>query len=92
MARILFTTACLIAYFVPPGLAQEECPPLPDTGVTIGEPVPIVPGDIPSGCSPFEILVGTLSISHHHLEAYPNTYVDPQLEEPANPLSPNSAS
>lgn len=39
-------------------LAQEECPSVPDTGSTIGEPVPMIPGDIPSGCSPYEILVG----------------------------------
>lgn len=39
-------------------LAQEDCPPLPETGVQIGEPVPIVPEDKPAGCSAFEILVG----------------------------------
>ena len=38
--------------------AQEECPELPDSGVEIGEPVPIVPDDIPKGCSDYEVLVG----------------------------------
>lgn len=38
--------------------AQEQCPELPDSSVEIGEPVPIVPGDIPRGCSDYEILVG----------------------------------
>lgn len=35
-----------------------DCPEIPDTGVTIGEPVPIRPGDVPRGCSAYEILVG----------------------------------
>ena len=39
----------------------QDCPELPDTGVTIGEPVPVNPDDIPSGCSAYEILVGTKS-------------------------------
>ncbi|KAK4243118.1 cutinase-domain-containing protein [Corynascus novoguineensis] len=34
-----------------------SCPQLPDTGVTIGEPVPVHPEHIPAGCSDFEILV-----------------------------------
>lgn len=37
---------------------QETCPEIPETGVTIGDPVPIKPEDIPRGCSPYEILVG----------------------------------
>lgn len=37
---------------------QESCPAIPETGVTIGDPVPIKPEDIPRGCSPYEILVG----------------------------------
>lgn len=37
---------------------QEACPAIPETGVTIGDPVPIKPEDIPRGCSPYEILVG----------------------------------
>ncbi|KAG9254859.1 cutinase-domain-containing protein [Emericellopsis atlantica] len=38
--------------------AQDaECPDLPETGIEIGEPVPINPGDIPPGCSDFEVLV-----------------------------------
>jgi hypothetical protein len=37
---------------------QETCPAIPETGVTIGDPVPIKPEDIPRGCSPYEILVG----------------------------------
>jgi hypothetical protein len=40
-------------------IAQETCPQLPDTGVEIGQPVPIKPEDIPRGCSNFEILVGS---------------------------------
>lgn len=35
-----------------------SCPQLPDTGVSIGEPVPVHPEHIPAGCSDFEILVG----------------------------------
>lgn len=40
--------------------AQESttCPELPETGVTMGEPVPMHPEHIPAGCSDFEILVG----------------------------------
>ena len=37
---------------------QDSCPEIPDTGVTIGEPVPPRPQDIPPGCSDYEILVG----------------------------------
>ncbi|ROT36170.1 alpha/beta-hydrolase [Sodiomyces alkalinus F11] len=37
---------------------QDNCPEVPDTGVTIGEPVPMIPEHIPQGCSDFEILVG----------------------------------
>lgn len=59
MIPTLRTTAVLLASLAPLGAAQSDCPPLPETGVTIGDPVPIVPGDIPAGCSPFEILVGT---------------------------------
>ncbi|KAL0931552.1 uncharacterized protein CTRU02_214287 [Colletotrichum truncatum] len=36
---------------------SDSCPAVPDTGVTIGDPVPIRPQDIPAGCSDFEILV-----------------------------------
>ncbi|EUC33236.1 carbohydrate esterase family 5 protein [Bipolaris zeicola 26-R-13] len=39
--------------------AQETCPAIPPNDVEIGQPVPIVPGDIPKGCSAFEILVET---------------------------------
>jgi cutinase len=40
--------------------AQEpdNCPELPETGVVMGEPVPMHPEHIPAGCSDFEILVG----------------------------------
>jgi cutinase len=58
MARILITSLYYVALFAPLSLAQGECPALPETGVQIGEPVPIVPGDIPAGCSSYEILVG----------------------------------
>lgn len=40
--------------------AGQTCPELPETGVTMGEPVPMRPEDIPGGCSEFEILVGKL--------------------------------
>ncbi|KAL2880820.1 hypothetical protein SGCOL_003847 [Colletotrichum sp. CLE4] len=39
------------------GQGTDDCPELPETGVTIGDPVPIRPEDIPVGCSDFEILV-----------------------------------
>ncbi|KXH50013.1 hypothetical protein CSIM01_07271 [Colletotrichum simmondsii] len=39
------------------GQGTDECPEIPETGVTIGDPVPIRPEDIPAGCSDFEILV-----------------------------------
>jgi cutinase len=39
------------------GVVSQTCPEIPDTGVTIGEPVPIRPEDIPPGCSDYEILV-----------------------------------
>ncbi|KAI1858219.1 hypothetical protein JX265_010887 [Neoarthrinium moseri] len=35
----------------------QTCPEIPDTGVTIGDPVPIKPENIPKGCSDYEILV-----------------------------------
>lgn len=40
------------------GQGTDECPEIPETGITIGDPVPIRPEDIPAGCSDFEILVG----------------------------------
>ena len=40
--------------------AQQACPEIPANDVEIGEPVPIVPGDIPKGCSAYEILVGKI--------------------------------
>lgn len=43
--------------------AQEVCPELPDTGVEIGQPVPIKPEDIPRGCSNHEILVGSTNLT-----------------------------
>ncbi|KAG7042825.1 cutinase family protein [Colletotrichum scovillei] len=39
------------------GQGTDECPEIPETGITIGDPVPIRPEDIPAGCSDFEILV-----------------------------------
>ncbi|KAK1713334.1 cutinase-domain-containing protein [Colletotrichum acutatum] len=39
------------------GQGTDDCPEIPETGVTIGDPVPIRPEDIPAGCSDFEILV-----------------------------------
>lgn len=38
--------------------AGQDCPALPDTGVKMGDPVPMRPEHIPAGCSDFEILVG----------------------------------
>lgn len=52
------TTLFLAFSIAATGLGQQACPEIPDTGVEIGEPVPIKPEDIPRGCSPFEILVG----------------------------------
>lgn len=40
---------------------STNCPELPETGVTMGEPVPMHPEHIPAGCSDFEILVGEYS-------------------------------
>jgi hypothetical protein len=37
---------------------STNCPELPETGVTMGEPGPMHPEHIPAGCSDFEILVG----------------------------------
>ena len=42
-------------------VTAQECPELPDTGVVMGEPVPMHPEHIPSGCSAYEILVGECS-------------------------------
>ncbi|KAH7392204.1 cutinase-domain-containing protein [Phaeosphaeria sp. MPI-PUGE-AT-0046c] len=56
MARTLLSIL-FAASWASCALAQSNCPPLPETGVQIGEPVPIVPGDIPKGCSAYEILV-----------------------------------
>jgi hypothetical protein len=61
MARMLISYLYYAGIFAPLCLAQADCPPLPETGVKIGEPVPIVPGNIPVGCSAFEILVGQWS-------------------------------
>lgn len=58
MLRISLISIFHFALLARLSFAQEDCPPLPETGVQIGEPVPIVPGDIPAGCSAFEILVG----------------------------------
>jgi cutinase len=58
MTRILITSLYYAALFAPLSLAQGDCPALPETGVQIGEPVPMVPGNIPAGCSSYEILVG----------------------------------
>lgn len=41
-------------------VAAQNCPELPDTGVVMGEPVPMHPEHIPAGCSDYEILVGEL--------------------------------
>jgi hypothetical protein len=45
------------------GIAQE-CPELPDTGVDFGGAVGPYPEDVPSGCSAFEVLVGTSRWRH----------------------------
>lgn len=36
---------------------DQTCPPLP-SGFAFGSPVAVTPGDIPNGCSEYEILVG----------------------------------
>lgn len=51
--RFLALSLMSLAY-----VTAQECPEIPDTGVTIGDPVPIRPQDIPAGCSDYEILVG----------------------------------
>jgi cutinase len=67
--------------------AQEpdNCPELPETGVVMGEPVPMHPEHIPAGCSDFEILVGkcgpcvaSLSLTCLHS----NTYLARGTSEP----------
>ncbi|WYZ42517.1 hypothetical protein EsH8_VI_000216 [Colletotrichum jinshuiense] len=50
--RFLALSLMSLAY-----VTAQECPEIPDTGVTIGDPVPIRPQDIPAGCSDYEILV-----------------------------------
>ncbi|KAF2258982.1 hypothetical protein CC78DRAFT_556265 [Lojkania enalia] len=57
MAHVLFTALLGAQFLFTLAAAQSDCPDIPDTGVEIGQPVPIVPGDIPPGCSDFEILV-----------------------------------
>ncbi|KAH8179547.1 cutinase domain-containing protein [Sarocladium implicatum] len=52
MIKNLTILAMLIA-----AAMSQECPEIPDNDIEIGEPVPIRPEDIPSGCSAFEILV-----------------------------------
>ncbi|KAK7445679.1 hypothetical protein CaCOL14_002249 [Colletotrichum acutatum] len=52
----LFTFSVL-SLSVVNGQGTDDCPEIPETGVTIGDPVPIRPEDIPAGCSDFEILV-----------------------------------
>lgn len=53
-------------------LFQEACSELPDTGVGIGQPVPIKPEDIPRGCSNFEILVDLTFLPIPHDEVIAN--------------------
>ena len=53
MLKNLITLAMLLGAAV-----SQECPEIPDNDIEIGEPVPIRPEDVPSGCSAFEILVG----------------------------------
>lgn len=60
----------------------QECPEVPETGIEIGDPVPINPGDIPAGCSDFEVLVGMLK---SFKKISPPDWM--QLEEPASPIS-----
>ena len=59
-ATMHFTLTTLILFLSLSSICstQEACPAIPETGVTIGDPVPIKPEDIPRGCSPYEILVG----------------------------------
>lgn len=42
-------------------VSQEDCPDIPPNDVEMGEPVPMIPEDIPEGCSAYEILVGKSS-------------------------------
>lgn len=59
--RYMSITPLLAFALISVSSAQETCPEIPANDVQIGEPVPIVPGDIPKGCSAFEILVGKLT-------------------------------
>ena len=50
----------LLALVAQLAVAQGDCPEIPDNDVEMGEPVPMIPGDIPEGCSAYEILVGKI--------------------------------
>lgn len=58
----MLPTHFFAVFLMPLGLVTaqdpDDCPEIPDTGVTIGDPVPMRPEHIPAGCSDFEILVG----------------------------------
>jgi cutinase len=58
MLSTQFLAVSLISLSLAAAQGTDNCPELPDTGVTMGEPVPMHPEHIPAGCSNFEILVG----------------------------------
>lgn len=58
MYSLFISTPLLALAFLPFCSAQEQCPEIPENDVEMGQPVPVVPSDIPKGCSDFEILVG----------------------------------
>jgi hypothetical protein len=56
--RCISITPLLAFALIAISSAQETCPEIPANDVEMGKPVPMVPGDIPKGCSAFEIIVG----------------------------------
>jgi cutinase len=55
--RCISITPLLAFALIAISSAQETCPEIPANDVEMGKPVPMVPGDIPKGCSAFEIIV-----------------------------------
>jgi hypothetical protein len=53
-----FVATTIFVSFIAGSIAQE-CPEIPETGVDFGAAVGPYPEDVPSGCSAFEVLVGT---------------------------------
>lgn len=47
-------TACALAVRT----RNDTCPPIPGENFIFGTPIEMIPGDIPIGCSDYEIVVG----------------------------------